>query len=89
MFHARRQVCEVILAQRLDLIPVVQNASAFDDEIDLLLVVVENGLAITVRIQSDFPEAGYALEESILFVTLSENRSVAASFRGEIALRLS
>jgi hypothetical protein len=45
-------------------------------------------MAITVRIQSDFPEAGYALEDSILFVTLSENRPVVASFRSEIALRL-
>jgi hypothetical protein len=67
----------------------VQNAFAFDDEIDLLLVVVEDGLAITVRVYSDFPEAGYALEDSILFVTLSENRSVVASFRRETAVRLS
>ena len=92
MFHARRQIREVMRAQRLDLIFVVQNvvqqASPFDDEIDFLLAVVTYGLAIAVRIQSDFPEAGYGLEGSVLFVAFSENRPVVASWRGEIGLRL-
>jgi hypothetical protein len=92
MFGSRRQIRKVMLAQRLNLIFIVQRmvqrTFAFDDEIDLFLSVVEYGPAITVRIQSDFAEASYGLERSIVLVTLSENRPVVASLRGETGLRL-
>ena len=77
-----------MLAQRLNLILIVQQASAFDDEVNLLLAVVEYGLATAVRIQSDFAEASYGLKGSIVFIALSEHRPVMASWRGETGLRL-
>ena len=54
-----------MLAQRLNLILVVQHARPFDDEIDLFLAVVKYGLAIAMPIQRDFAEASYALEGSV------------------------
>ena len=77
-----------MLAQRLELIFVVQNTSAFDDEINLLLALVAYDPAITVRIQSNFAETSYGLERSIVFIPISENRSVVAGWRSEIGLRL-
>ena len=59
MLHAWRQVREVMLAQRLNLILVVQHARPFDDEIDLFLAVVKYGLAIAMPIQRDFAETSY------------------------------
>src|ERR1700722_4978355 len=88
MLHSWRQVREVMLAQRLNLILVVQHARPFDDEIDLLLVVVKYGLAIAIPIQSDFAETSYGLEGSVLFVPLAENSPVVASWRAEPRLFL-
>src|ERR1700730_4131136 len=88
MLHAWRQVREVMLAQRLNLILVVQHARPFDDEIDLLLAVVEDGLAIAMPIQRDFAETSYGLEGSVLFVPLAENSPVVASWRRETRLGL-
>src|ERR1700722_6811873 len=87
MFHSWRQICEVILAQRLNLVPVVQNACTVRHEINFLLTVVEDRLAGAVRIQSDFAEASYCLKGSTLLVSLTENCPVVASLRAEIALR--
>jgi hypothetical protein len=77
-----------MLAQRLDLIFVVQCACPVDNEIDLLLAVVEYGLTIATCIHGDCAEASYGLEGSILFITFSENRPVVASCRGKISLHL-
>ncbi|HZW93734.1 MAG TPA: hypothetical protein VFF64_12355 [Candidatus Eremiobacteraceae bacterium] len=77
-----------MLAQRLNLIFIVQHASALDDKVDFFLAVVGHGPATTVRIQIHFPEASYGLERSIVFVALTENRAVVASLRGEVGLRL-
>src|ERR1700733_982827 len=89
MFGARRQVGEVMLAQCLNLILVAQRTLPFDDEIDLLLAVVKDWSAIPVCIQSDFPEARYGLQRSIVFIGLSKDRPVVASWRGKIRLCLS
>ncbi len=40
-----------MLAQRLNLVLVMQHARTFDDEIDLFLAVVKYGLAIAMWIQ--------------------------------------
>ena len=77
-----------MLAQRLNLILVVQYAGALDDEIDLFLAVVKYGLTIAMWIQRDFAEASYALEGPVLFVPLAENSPVAASWRGKTRLGL-
>src|SRR6476620_8177925 len=84
MLHAWRQVGEVMLAQRLNLVLVMQHARTFDDEIDLFLAVVKDGLAIALWIQRDFAEASDALKGSVLFVSLAENCPVVASWRGKI-----
>ena len=88
MLHAWRQVREVMLVQRLNLILVVQHARPFDDEIDLFLAIVKYGLAIAMPIQQNFAEASYALEGSVLFVPLAENSPVVASWRGKTRLGL-
>jgi len=88
MSRARRQVREVMLVQCLNLILIVQHASPFDDEIDLLLTVVRDGLAIAIPIQRDFAETSDGLEGSVLFVPLAENSPVVASRRGETRLCL-
>ena len=88
MLHAWREVRKVVLAQRLNLIFVVQHARPFDDEIDLFLAVVKYGLAIAMPIQRDFAEASYALQGSVLFVPLAENSPVVASWRGKTRLGL-
>ena len=62
-----------------NLILVVQHARPFDDEIDLLLAVVKDGLAIAMPIQRDFAETSYGLEGSVLFVPLAKNSPVVAS----------
>ena len=76
------------LRSSLNLIFVVQEAATFDHEINLFLSVVGHGLAITMSIQSDFSEASYGLQRSILLVPLAKDRPVVASFSSEIALRL-
>src|SRR5579863_3856181 len=83
MLHAWRQVREIMLSQRLNLILIVQHARSFDDEIDLLLPVVRDGLAIAMPIQRDFSEASHGLEGAVLFVPLAENRPIVASWRAE------
>src|SRR4051794_4352538 len=88
MFHAWRQVREVMFAQRQNLILVMQHARAFDDEKDFLLAVVEDGLAIAVPIQRDFAKTGYGLEGSVLLVPLAENSPVVAGWRRETRLGL-
>jgi hypothetical protein len=88
MLHARRQVNEIIRAHRIRLIPVVQNAFAFQYEITLLLAIVENGLAIAKGIQCNFPEPGNASQDSSLPVTLAEDWFVMASPGRQISSRL-
>src|SRR3954469_6726855 len=88
MLHAWRQVGEVMLAQCLNLILIMQHARAIDDEIDLFLAVIKYGLAIAMWIQRDFAEASDALKGSALFVPIAENCAVVASWRGKIRLSL-
>src|SRR5271170_5313275 len=88
MFRSRRQVREVMRAHRLNLIFVVQQADTFDRKIDLLLAFVGYGLATPANIQSDFPETGYGLHRSTVLVPFAEDRTVVASLRSEIGLRL-
>src|SRR3954464_15793424 len=88
MLRARRQVREVMRSQSLNLILVVQHTRPFHDEINLLLALVEDGLAIAIPIQRDFAETSDGLEGSIFFVSLAENSSIVASWRGEIGFGL-
>src|ERR1043165_3332966 len=88
MFRARRQVREVMLAQCLSLILVVQHARSFHDEVNLLLSLVGDGAAIAIPIQRDFAETSDGLENSVLFVSLAENSSIVASWRSEIRIGL-
>jgi hypothetical protein len=88
MLHSRRQIGEVMLAQPLNLIFVMQYPSALDHKIDLLLSVVGHSLAIPVSIQRNLAEASHGLEGSIVLITLAKHRPVVASLRGEIGFRL-
>src|SRR6478672_11037601 len=88
MLHAWREVREVMLAQRLNLILIVQNARPFHDEINLLLALVEHSSATAIPIQRDFAETSDGLERSGLCVSLAENSSIVASWRGEIRIGL-
>jgi hypothetical protein len=67
---------------------VVQYARPFHDEIDLLLALVGDGSAIAIPIQRDFAEASDGLERSPLCISLAENSSIVASWRGEIRIGL-
>src|SRR6185369_4429716 len=88
MFRARRQVREVMLAQCLSLILVLQHARPFHDEINLLLALVGDRPAIAIPIQRDFAETSDGLERSVLCVALAENCSIVTSWRGEIRIGL-
>src|SRR5215469_5030853 len=65
----------------LNLITVMQNALALDDEVDFLLAVIEDHLAIAVCIENGLSEATYALQDSVFLITLSKNRSIVTGFR--------
>src|SRR5262249_41752799 len=88
MFGPRRQVGEVMLAQRLGLILVVQHARPFHDEINLLLSLVGDGLAIAIPIQRNFAETRDGLKSSVVFISLAENGAIVAGGRSEIRLSL-
>src|ERR1700722_6165550 len=88
MFHSRGQIGEVVFAQGLRLLFIMQHARAVDDEIDLFLSVIECVLAIPMRIQGDFSEASYGLERSVVLVAFAEDRSVVAGGRRETDLGL-
>src|SRR5262249_29932502 len=78
MLHARRQVREIIRPHCKRLVPVVQNALAFQNEITFFFAIVEHVLAITVSIESNFSEPGHASQDSILRVTFAKDWFVVA-----------
>jgi hypothetical protein len=78
MLHARRQVREIICPYCKRLVPVVQNALAFQHEINPFFAIVEHVLAIAMRIESNFREPGHASQDSILPVTFAKDWFVMA-----------
>ena len=81
MFGPRRQVGEVMLAQGLSLILVVQHARSFHNEINFLLSLVGDGLTIAIPIQRNFAETGDGLERSVVFIPVAENCPIVAGWR--------
>ena len=57
MLHARSHVGEIIRAQGMGVITVLQSACALQNEIDFFLTIVENVLAIAVGVKRNFAEA--------------------------------
>jgi hypothetical protein len=50
VLHAGRQVREIVCAEGMRLITVLQTACALQNKIDFLLAIVENSLAVPVNI---------------------------------------
>src|SRR6266852_8348514 len=60
MLHARSQVREIIQAQGMRAITVVQNACTLQNKVNFFLALVENALTASMHINCSFAEAGNA-----------------------------
>jgi hypothetical protein len=84
MADSRRQIHEVVPANREFLLSILQFARAFRNEVDLLFARIRNGLAGAVRIHGDLTVAGDASYDIGLGVSGAKQRLVMASGRGNI-----
>jgi hypothetical protein len=78
MLHVGRQVCEIIRAQGMCAVTVLQNACTLQNKVNLFLALVENGLATSLGLNRSFAKARNASQNSIVGVACAENRPVVA-----------
>src|SRR5271169_1278530 len=88
MSHTRRQVREIIGAQGMSLVAVLQSARTLQNEIDFFFAIIENTLAVSVGIHSNFGKTRDASQNSIVWVACPEDWFVVAGCGGGIRFRL-
>src|ERR1035437_7902499 len=81
MLYARGKVGEIIRAQGIRAVTVLQSACTLQNKVDFFLAIVENALAGPVGVNRNFAEARNASQNSTVCVTCAENRFVVAGCR--------
>src|ERR1044071_10472959 len=81
MLYAGRQIGKIIHSHRLGLVAELQGSAAVNNEIEILLTIAENGLAIAIGINRDLCKASHALHDTAILIAFAEDGFIVAGLR--------